>query len=581
MVIVAVDDRSLREYRDVPLAFWGPYFATALGVLREAGARVIGIDFLFSVSAEAWLKRLAVQESDVSRTYDIPFRKELNSGRVVLIANAALNRFGESELLLPVENYLYALPGGLADVGLSNFYLDGDEVVRRYLPSLLEEGSVPGLTFAALLAARASGPDLEHSGKPMGPANPSSPLSPRRIGYVGPPGTFPRVSFRDLLVPRPGPDATTMALLKDKVVIIGDEHTGSNDVHSTPYVRRFFHDRAAAMSGPEIHANIVETILSGRHPRSPSPPVGAIWFASIVLLAALWFVRSRPLGGLVFLCVLCLAICGIAYLSFSADLVLPVANTQVALGLCYLGSLGMRLTGEERARARLQAAISPYVSDAMVTKLLSCPRLPDLGGETLEVTVLFSDIRSFTTISERLTPQEVVEMLNEYYGRACVPILEQGGMVDKFMGDAVMAIFGAPVPQPDNAGRALNAALSMVEIAQDFQDWIRRRFPERDLPRFRIGIGVHTGDAVVGNIGSKRRMTYTAIGDTVNVASRLESMTKTLGWAIVASEATVGAAGSHVTVGSRQKVKPPGRTGEIEVMEVMRTSPGKKKGGGR
>jgi adenylate cyclase len=210
-----------------------------------------------------------------------------------------------------------------------------------------------------------------------------------------------------------------------------------------------------------------------------------------------------------------------------------------------------------------------YVSDEVVDMLMSEGRKLDLGGETVNVTLMFSDIRNFTMISEKLEAREVVEMLNEYFTRVTVPILEQGGNVNKYIGDAVMAVFGSPVHYPDHARRALIAALGMARIAEEFRGWMEARFPDRGLPPFAIGIGVHSGDAVMGNIGSVKRMEFTAIGDTVNAASRLEGVTKEMECALVASAQTVNAAGSGIRTGKHQTVQVKGRAEPIEVYEVL------------
>jgi adenylate cyclase len=238
-----------------------------------------------------------------------------------------------------------------------------------------------------------------------------------------------------------------------------------------------------------------------------------------------------------------------------------------------LGTLGFRLTGEERERARLRKIFGRYVSDEVVEKLLATGRRPGLGGEALQVTVLFSDIRNFTTISERLSAHEVVEMLNNYLSLACEPILEQGGTVDKFIGDGVMALFGSPVAYADHSRRALAAAVQVVEAAHTFRHWMHRRFPDKNLPDFEIGIGLHTGEAVIGNIGSPKRVEFTAIGDTVNIASRLEGLAKEFGCTIVASGDTIAAAGSGIRAVQRRRVTVKGREKEVEVFEVVGLAP--------
>jgi adenylate cyclase len=216
----------------------------------------------------------------------------------------------------------------------------------------------------------------------------------------------------------------------------------------------------------------------------------------------------------------------------------------------------------------------------VVEKLLAAGARPDLGGEAYRVTVLFSDIRNFTTISERLAPGQVVEMLNRYFTGACEPILAAGGTVDKFVGDAIMAVFGAPAAHPDHARRAVEAALGVTAAAREFRDWLAQRFIGMELPEFRIGVGLHTGDAVVGNIGSPKRLEYTAIGDTVNTASRLEGLSKDLGWTIVASLATLEAAGPGVTVGNRCTVTVKGRREPVAVCEILELAPASPVGSG-
>lgn len=160
-------------------------------------------------------------------------------------------------------------------------------------------------------------------------------------------------------------------------------------------------------------------------------------------------------------------------------------------------------------------------------------------------------------------------MLNAWFSRACEPILERGGMVNKYIGDAVMAVFGAPKYYPDHARRALAAGLDMVVQARAFQVWMDERFAGRGLPPFAIGVGLHTGSCIIGDIGSARRTEFTAIGDTVNAASRLEGVTKDLGAWLVASAATITAAGGGVVTGKRDTVHVKGRTEPIEVFEVL------------
>jgi adenylate cyclase len=566
--IVAIDDKTLLEHRDEPLAFWGSHYADAIEVLRTVGTRIIGFDIALHVSAESWLKKLDLPGTDTSRTHDISMRKQLASGHVVLSGTLAGIDQGKGQLILPLDEHLFVLPRGLADVGLTNFFPDADGVIRHFVPALFDDGTPPSLTFAALLSVRAEGLEANTPGFLFEKWEmPNAPL-PQRIGFVGPPGTIPRISFSRLLDPQAQADPE-IRRLKDKVVIIGADNMANQDMHLTPYAQRVLSMGGCLMSGPEIHANIVETILTGNFPRLVPSWLRISYIVAVLAAGTILFFKLSPWEGLGIGLLFGLVCPFLAFLLFGISWILPVTNVHVGLVLAYLGTLGFRLTGEERERARLRKIFGRYVSDEVVEKLLSTGRRPDLGGEALQVTVLFSDIRNFTTISERLSAHEVVEMLNNYLSRACEPILGQGGTVDKFIGDAVMALFGSPVAYADHARRALAAALQMVETARTFRNWMHQRFPDKNLPEFDIGIGLHTGEAVIGNIGSPKRLEFTAIGDSVNIASRLEGLAKEFGWRIVASAETIAAAGPGVRTVQKQRVFVKGRDKEVEVFEVV------------
>jgi len=577
-VIIAIDDATLEEHRDTPLVCWTPLFAQTVAVLRQVGAAAIGLDYLFAVNMEAWLQQ-AAPDSQASRTFDQPFKSQLASGAAVLAATVVADDHDRTRVRLPREEFFHSLPRGLLDVGLANFPSDADGVVRRFWRALAVDDGRTLLTLGELLARRAQGRDpgevlaqLQHQGlaaglfdaPKTGPAGSTLP----RIGFVGPPDTVPRLSCRRLL--RPGAAAAPeIQALKGKVAIIAYEPSGIQDIHATPYAMGLVPGGGDYMTGPEVHANIVETVLTGRYPRSLEGAGPAL----ILLLAAVagvaLFLSLSTWRGLAAAVLLAVLLAVAAYRGFLADLILPAAASQVALGLAYVGVLGLKLAGEERERRRLRQIFGRYVSQEVVEKLLASGGHPDLGGEGYRVTVLFSDIRNFTTLSEKLSAREVVEALNTYFSRAVEPILAAGGTVDKFIGDAVMAVFGAPVAYPDHARRALGAALALVKTADEFRAWMRSRFPGRDLPEFRVGVGLHTGEAIVGNLGSPKRLEYTAIGDTVNTASRLEGLCKDLGWTIVASRAVLAASGPGVVVGGEAVRQVKGRREPVAVVEIL------------
>jgi adenylate cyclase len=562
--VVAVDDATLLALKDDPLAFWAPHFARTIETLTQAGARVVGLDFLYQVSAEAWLKKLELPDSEISRNYDAPLRAALAGGNVVLISHLVPHGDGAG-LLVPPQEQLLLLPGGLHDVGIANLFPDDDKVVRHFRVALDPDARKPAMSLGALLAIRAAGADPQQAAWEIGGATLRRDVAPRLIGYAGPPGTIPVISMSALLKPGALQDPAVRSL-KDRVVVLAASNAGTPDQHFTPYSRGA---HAAQMTGGEIHANIVETILSGRHPRV-LPPALALMGLGILLCLVTWgFFALRLAWGAALLLGACAAVALLSFASFGHDWIVPIAGPQTGILAAFLLALAARLTGEERERARIRAIFGKYVADEVVEKLLSEERRPDLGGESLDVTVLFSDIRGFTTISEKLGAREVVEMLNAYFTRVCEPILAQGGTVDKYIGDAVMAVFGSPVRYPDHARRAIRAALGMAREAADFKRWMLQRFPDRGLAEFGVGVGLHSGEAVIGDIGTPKRKEFTAIGDTVNAASRLEGVTKAMACVIVASEATVRAAGPGVRTGRFEQVKVKGKSEAIPVYEIV------------
>jgi adenylate cyclase len=573
--LVVVDDASLAQYPDVPLAFWTPLFARAVATLRQAGAAVIGLDFNYQVTAENWIRKEA-PNIPALKDYDLAFRQELNAGRLVLVAATIRGGPGARDtLLLPPVDHLLALPGMdlVANVGLANLIVDSDGTVRRYVvaprlnlaPELAAQA--PRYSLAALLAFRAKG-ESPSSGGPLTAGRAITPQDAAIISYAGPPGTIPRVPIARVLAQGALSDPAVQGL-RGKAVIIGGDYLGMNDVHSTPYSTGLFGRAGALMTGPEIQANALETMLSGNATGAVATWVRWLVFALFLGCAGLLYQRLSPWSGLAVLGAGSALALAAAYGAFLVFALLPAAHLQLGLAAVYVMAYGSRLTREEREKARQRALFEGYVSESVIEMYLGSDRKIDLGGQTMRISVLFSDIRNFTTITEKLDAREVVEFLNVYFSRVVDVIQAEGGHIDKFIGDAIMAEFGVPHPFPDHAARALHAAVRMRAVAEEFRAWMHDRFAGRDIPDFAIGIGVHTGDAVVGNIGSARRMEFTAIGDTVNVASRLEGQTKSLECAIVASADAVRAAGNVVRTGRHESLKVKGRMVPVEAYEVV------------
>ena len=582
VAIVAVDEETLSAYPDDPMVFWTDRLAVAVARLREAGATVVGLDMLLSISPERWLGKLGGDLQNSARNYDQPFREQVNSGQLVLASTRAGSGGQETDYLLPSPDYLLALPDFdiPGHVALADLLDEGDGVIRRYLIAPVArldraalEGNVPIFSLPSLLAVRATGQNPQATSWMLGGQHVALEQLPEPIPYIGPPGSFPRLSLKQLLADDALNDPAVTAL-RGKTVLIGATAAGLNDEHFTPYATRLLAGRGVLMSGVELHANVLESLLSGYrlHPMSD-----ALRIASLLLLAALAaaaFVALPVWAGILLWFVNVFVLVFAGFLAFRIGVLVPVSVYGVATAIALLSVLGWRLTGEERERSRIRQMFGRYVSNQVVEALLESGNRPELGGQSQAMTVLFSDIRNFTTISERLNAKEVVEMLNTYFELACAPLLAAGGSIDKFIGDAIMVEFGSPLPLPDHALRGVQAALALRTVANEFSSWMDTRFPDRNLPKFAVGIGLHSGEAVIGNIGSPTRMEFTAIGDTVNLASRLEGMTKEVGCVILASESTILAAGKAVICGRSEVIKVKGRDEAVRVFEVLRVEAG-------
>lgn len=568
VALVELDEATLAAYPDDPLVFWTPQFARACAVLREVGVLAVGLDFHFSASPEQWLGKIAGRGSPIARAYDQAFRRELASGKVILAGMQS-----GPEALLPAPDYLVALPEFdlRAHIGSADLVTDQDGALRRVAALAPGAAQVRGeglrlLSLPMLLAVRASSQDAGASAWDFGGRRLAADSPAWRLAWSGAPGTVPRLSMRELLVAGAAANPRLKALA-GKVVIIGPAYNGANDLHLTPYGYGLF--EARLMSGAEVHAQTVEALLTGRFLDDlPTLPRLAATALLLALGAILWLTLPVGRGGAA-LAALLLASAAAAWGLHRAGWVLPLAPMQMAAIVLFLAVYGLRFTFGERERGRVREMFSRYVSGAVVQALLAAPDMPKLGGQAAEITVLFSDIRNFTTLSERLQPEEVVEILNRWFEAACTVLREEGGSIDKFIGDAVMAEFGVPLTQPDHARRAVRAALRLAEVALGWRQWLQQRFPGHDLPQFAIGIGLHSGMAVVGNIGSSQRMEYTAIGDTVNLASRLEGVSKTLGCVVVASRATVDQVGAGLLTGRSETLTVKGRQEAVEVFEVL------------
>jgi adenylate cyclase len=317
------------------------------------------------------------------------------------------------------------------------------------------------------------------------------------------------------------------AQFRDRVVIVGTSAQGLGDVFTTPFAE-------GDMPGPEVHANVIDALLAGRSIGPvPGLSAAALTIGAALVVAFAGAVASAWISGAAAAAVL-IAITWASVAQFARGVWWPLAVPSLAVGLAFVGDLAWQYFVEGREKRQVKRLFSRYVSKDVYDQLMADPSRAALGGHRRAMTVLFSDVRGFTTLTEKGAPEEIVSQLNEYFTRMVQVVFAHRGTVDKFVGDMVMALFGAPLDDEDHAEHAVAAALAMVrELEALNQNWAAQGRATLD-----IGIGVNSGDMVAGNIGSDTIMSYTVIGDAVNLGARLESLNKEYGTRIIISEAT-------------------------------------------
>ncbi len=344
------------------------------------------------------------------------------------------------------------------------------------------------------------------------------------INFLGPPKTFPHYSISDILHGKI-PEGT----FKEKVVLVGATAAGIYDLRSTPF--------SPVYPGMEVHATVIDNIL--RQDTLSRPKWTKIFdllaIVVLVLLTGAVVPRLSAVKGILFAVVLFVLYLLIArWLFVSFGIWVNIVYPLLGLSVVYISLTVFHYFTEERERKKIRGAFSYYVSDSVVNEVLKDPERLKLGGDKRDLTVLFSDIRGFTTISEGLSPEDLVQLLNEYLTAMSNVVFKYEGTLDKFMGDAIMAIYGAPLEREDHPAMACHSALEMMEELRR----LNRKWESEGRTPLDIGIGINTGMMMVGNMGSSQRFDYTVMGDAVNLGSRLEGANKNYRTNILISEFT-------------------------------------------
>jgi adenylate cyclase len=488
------------------------------------------------------------------------FSDEGQSGSVPTVGALPTPTFGEGQFKGRNISFLKAKGYGAnlpilqeSAIGAGHFISlpDQDGVVRR-VPMLYEYGDKYYGSLSLEVAKVALGAEQVEPGFPAdsGIGRRYSQIEWLRLGlktipvdnsvralvpFRGPQGSFTYVSATDVIR-----GVAEEATLRDKIVLVGTTAKGLLDLRATPVAPDF--------PGVEVHANLVSGILGppgegGAATNLKNNPAYTLG-GEFVLLLASGLVRALVLPALspVVAALTSLALlAGIVGTNLAiwhwGNLVFPLASGLVMVLVLFLFNMSYGYLVEERGKRKLAGQFSQYIPPELVAELSENPEAMAIGSENKELTVLFSDVRSFTTISESLDPEELSQLMNEYLTPMTEIIFRHRGTIDKYMGDAIMAFWGAPLDDPEHARHALTAAVAMLEELEE----IKRRFAAKGWPPIQIGVGLNTGNMSVGNMGSQFRRAYTVMGDAVNLGSRLEGLTKTYGVQMIVSETTAGA----------------------------------------
>lgn len=489
IVLVKVDADTFTDL-GVRWPFPRSLHGEAIDQLRRAGAKVIAYDVQFTEATRPREDNALLDAVDRANGVVLATTEVDDRGRT--------NVFGGDDVVRAV--------GARAASG--NFVNDPDGVIRR-LPY-----SVEGLASFAAVAAQ------EFRGRRL-------PL--RRgfewIDFRGKPGTVTSVSFSELIE-----GSTPPGLFRGKIAVVGATAPSLQDVHPTAV------GKGDVMPGPEIQANAIATVLDDFPLRESPPGLDIALIVLFGLIGPLIAVSRGPVRAAVYGGLMVAAFPVAVQVAFNAGLIVAFLYPLASLVVGLVGALAVGLVMGAFERERVRDAFSRFVPEPVVSDVLkNVDQDLRLGGELCVVTVLFSDIRGFTTFSEGREPQRVIEVLNRYLTTMTDVILAQGGTLVTFIGDGIMAAFGAPIEMDDHADRALATAREMAGPALDeFNEWLRSEGDED----FQIGIGLNSGAVMAGNVGSERRLEYTLIGDTTNTASRIEGMTKGTPHTILLSDST-------------------------------------------
>ena len=567
LVMVEIDETSLRLLEPTFGGWPWPRMihAAVVDFLTRGNAKVIAYDVLFvdrdlrNPDSDAALVESVRRAGNVVLAAEAIYEGHESDAQVV--ASTAPGVVARPQVRLPFDD----LASVAAGVGHTVLELDQDGTARRIWPFVEAQGRrVPWLGLAAALATgQVSEADLAQV--PLLP-EPDSQMLLRLHGPYADADqhrTYTAYSFIDLLrsedlLLNGGVPLVDPAEFRDKYVFIGTTAAGLKDTYPSPF-------GGPAMPGMQLHAAAVDDVLSKQFMRKADWRVDLLVAAGASVVAGVASVLLPVAWAVVLVVAVGAALVWALTEALGGGLWIGLVSPVLGLALATFGGTAWQYFVEGRQKRQMKQLFGRYVSPDVFAHLVADPTLARLGGQRREMTVLFSDIRGFTTASEKKTPEAVVAQLNEYFTAMVQVLFRHHGTLDKFVGDMVMGLFGAPVTDPHHADHAVAAALDMLREL----DRLNAAWKAQGRPAVEIGIGINSGEMIAGNIGSNTVMSYTVIGDAVNLGSRLESATKEHHARILISEATRALLTTPVKTREIGPIAVKGKTQMVTVHEVL------------
>lgn len=593
IIIVAIDESSLDR---APHRWPWPrsYYAKVLRNLKKAGAKVVAFDISFD-------------SPDKNPEEDAEFKKAIEEVGDVVLAGREIKGATFRGKIIEAKNLLRNIFIGTmgSHPGIVEVLRDYDGVCRRYVPVFSVGDTIfPSFGLAILLLYYGltidsvydlpSKHSFENGFFKIGNLKiPKFDDKTWLINFAGPAGTFKYISFIDILDDKdfktkdelmygdintfddPEFGLLHSEVFKNKIVIIGSaipEFKGElGDLLPSPFVK----NESNLMYGVEIHANAVATVLEKKFIVKSS---GFVSFLIIFVVSLLSFIlvtwvrhlKMRPeflteIVGILILILFFGLWSFVAIFSFNNNFLLPAISPVFGGFIAYIGSVVYQYLTERKQKKLIKTIFSYYVHPSVVNQLISNPELVSLGGEKREMTVLFSDLWDFTTISEMYPPEFIFNFLNEYFDSMTKVIFRYGGTLDKYIGDAIVAFWGAPIYYEDHALRACLCALKMqFELKK-----LRIKWEKERKPLLHMRIGINTGEMIVGNLGGYGRFSYTVIGDSVNLGARLETINKEFGTEIIISEYTYEKVKDFLKAREIGEITVKGKTKPVKIYELL------------